>query len=186
MSKPPRKNLRDRNAAAIAGPDISSTSVEHVDVPAEPSAPTAKTTPKAPALPSDMARIGIYFHPDQFDTAKAAYLADWQAGGDADTFGRWIAQALDEHAARTPAQRGQLTQPQERAATRGNTRSFSIPANTVARMRESITADQQHGRWPSDSAWCGEAITAAVNQARRRAGGSLPTPPARLPNRLAR
>lgn len=184
MSKPPRKNLRDRNAAAIAGPTTSSTPAEHVDVPAVQTTTKARTT--APAVSSETARIGIYFHPDQFDTAKAAYLADWQAGGDADTFGRWIAQALDEHAARTPAQRGQLTQPQERAATRGNTRSFSIPASTVVRMRESITADQQHGRWPSDSAWCGEAITAAANQARQRAGGSLPTPPARLPNRLAR
>lgn len=53
-------------------------------------------------------------------------------------------------------------------------------------MRAAITADQQAGRWPSDSAWCGEAIAAAVDQARAQSGGSLPTPPPRLPNRLVR
>ncbi len=61
-----------------------------------------------------------------------------------------------------------------------------IPTDTVARMRAAINADQQAGRWPSDSAWCSEAIASAVDAARTKNDGSLPTPPPRLPNRLVR
>jgi hypothetical protein len=53
-------------------------------------------------------------------------------------------------------------------------------------MRAAINADQQAGRWPSDSAWCSEAIASAVDAARTKNEGSLPTPPPRLPNRLVR
>ena len=56
----------------------------------------------------------------------------------------------------------------------------------MQRMRSAITADQQAGRWPSDSAWSAEAIALAVDEARKANGGTLPTPPARLPNRLVR
>lgn len=106
--------------------------------------------------------------------------------GEADTFARWIAAAIDTYARRTPEQRAGA-KPRGRAEKRtGSSRSFAIPTDTVARMRAAITADQQAGRWPSDSAWCGEAIAAAVDQARNQAGGSLPTPPPRLPNRLVR
>ena len=41
-------------------------------------------------------------------------------------------------------------------------------------------------RLASDSAWCSEAIAAAVDAARTKNDGSLPTPPPRLPNRLVR
>ncbi len=196
MSNPSRKSLRDRNSEAIAGPTgagaAGSSSPDDALAGEKPTSATApsittrtSSTPVATAA-DETARIGIYFHPEQFETAKAAYLADWQSGGQADTFARWIAGALDEHARRTPQQRGQLARPQERATTRGSSRSFKLPARTVTNMRQSINADQNVGRWPSDSAWCGDAIAAAANQARQRAGGTLPTPPNRLPNRLAR
>ena len=97
-----------------------------------------------------------------------------------------IAAAIEAYAARTPNQRA-TAQPRVRADERtGSTRSFAIPTDTVAQLRAAITADQRAGRWPSDSAWCGEAIARAVESARQANGGSLPTPPARLPNRLAR
>lgn len=135
---------------------------------------------------SETERLGLYLTPAEFDDAKAAYLADWKNGGQADTFARWIAAAIDTYAQRTPKQRAGA-KPRGRAEERtGSTRSFAIPTDTVARMRSAITADQHASRWPSDSAWCGEAIAAAVDQARRRGGGSLPTPPPRLPNRLVR
>ena len=122
----------------------------------------------------------------QFTGDALAYLADWTNGGEADTFARWIAAAIETYAARTPKQRA-TAQPRGRADERtGSTRSFAIPTDTVARMRAAINADQQAGRWPSDSAWCSEAIAAAVDAARTKNDGSLPTPPPRLPNRLVR
>lgn len=135
----------------------------------------------------DTARLGIYLTPVEFDDARASYLADWANGGDADTFARWIAGALDRHAARTAKQRAARDRLRGRSDARtGSTRSFSIPTSTMQRMRAAITADQQAGRWPSDSAWCAEAIALAVDDARKANGGTLPTPPARLPNRLVR
>lgn len=142
---------------------------------------------KAPATAGETARLGIYLTPAEFDNAKAAYLADWTHGGTADTFARWIAAAIDTHAARTPQERAATATPRGRAEERtGSTRSFSIPTDTVGRMRAAISADHQGGRWPSDSAWCGEAIAHAVDAARAKNGGTLPTPPPRLPNRLVR
>lgn len=135
----------------------------------------------------DTARLGIYLTPVEFDDARASYLADWANGGEADTFARWIAGALDRHAARTAKQRAARDRLRGRSDARtGSTRSFSIPTSTMQRMRAAITADQQAGRWPSDSAWCAEAIALAVDDARKANGGTLPTPPARLPNRLVR
>ena len=199
-----RRTLRDRNRAAIGiDTDIPQAPIEPPPVgegpatAAEPAEPQTTTSPPAeqptppPAAATTgagaTARLGIYLTPVEFDQAKAGYLADWTNGGTADTFARWIAAAIDTHAARTPRQRATEAQPRERSDERtGSTRSFSIPVETVARMRAAITADQHAGRWPSDSAWCGEAISLAVSAARDRNGGALPTPPPRLPNRLVR
>lgn len=192
-----RRSLRDRNSAAIAldPPEIQpaaqpGSSVKAAEAqkgrPRSSSSP-AKGRPPAARTAGTTARLGIYLTPAEFDAAKAAYLADWTHGGAADTFARWIAAAIDTYAARTPRQRAAGAEPRGRADERtGSTRSFAIPTDTVARMRTAITADQQAGRWPSDSAWCAEAIRSAVDAARTENGGVLPTPPPRLPNRLVR
>ena len=205
-----RRSLQDRNRDAIAIDPEGAKPKDTAEAlsPAEPahqmtppraverpekavshtSAPKRSTAGRRvpTAAASETARLGIYLTPAEFDDGKAAYLADWTNGGVADTFARWIAAAIDAYAARTPKQRA-TAQPRGRAAERtGSTRSFSIPNDSVARMRAAINADQQAGRWPSDSAWCGEAIAFAVDVARTENKGTLPTPPPRLPNRLVR
>ncbi|QGX08825.1 hypothetical protein EEW87_17625 (plasmid) [Janibacter melonis] len=213
MSPQKRRTLGDRNRAAIAGEPDPASPVETTTQPIEPVAtaptrapkpdtktPTAKTsTPRKSATKTatpakaekqgagQVTRLGIYVTPQEFTDAKAAYLAAWQLGGEADTFAKWIGAAIDAHASRSVTERTELARPQERSAQRsGSTRSFSVASDVVARMRKAITADQQAGRFPSDSAWCGDAIAAAVQSTRQAAGGDLPTPPARLPNRLVR
>ena len=204
-----RRSLRDRNRAAIAldpdTPDLEPTaeprSSAQRSTPEEPTqadkASTAAAKAPAPNKPavarkaataaaSDTARLGIYLTPEEFDDAKAGYLAEWSNGGESDTFGKWIAAAIEAYAARTPKQRAAAPARGRAEERTGYTRSFTIPSDTVGRMRAAITADQKAGRWPSDSAWCGEAIAAAVDQARDQNGGTLPTPPPRLPNRLVR
>ena len=200
-----RRSLRDRNRAAIGidadsplTPDepltVGQRPAETAAKPAEPQTtsppPSEQASPHQPTATAGAgatARLGIYLTPAEFDQAKAGYLADWTNGGTADTFARWIAAAIDTHAARTPQRRAAEALPRGRADERtGSTRSFSIPVETMARMRAAITADQHAGRWPSDSAWCGEAIGLAVSAARTRNGDTLPTPPPRLPNRLVR
>lgn len=156
--------------------------------PAQPGGPGKDAEGAAGAAWPRMARLGVYLTPGEFDSAKAGYLADFTHGGQADTFARWVAAAIGTHAARTPTQRAELAQPPKARADRrtGSSRSFSVPADTVTRMRAAITADQHADRWLSASAWCGQAIALAVDAARAQAGGTLPTPPPRLPNRLIR
>lgn len=204
-----RRTLGDRNRASIAldpTPDVNQPAAAPAGLATPPAVMTtadssqtatskasrsvseASTPPpgRKAAAASGTARLGIYLTPKEFDDARSGYLADWSNGGEADTFGRWIAGAIDDYAARTPKQRATAA-PRGRAEERtGSTRSFAIPTDTVARMREAINADQQAGRWPSDSAWCSEAIAAAVDRARDRNAGVLPAPPMRLPNRLTR
>ena len=131
-------------------------------------------------------RVSLHFPPGAFDDARAAYLCDWQHGGSADTLARWVAAAITTHAARTTAERAAAALPVENRAGRGQTRSFDLPAEVVAMMHDAITTDQEANRWPSDSRWAVEAVAAAVDAGRTRAGGDLPAPPARLPNRLKR
>lgn len=137
---------------------------------------------------SHTARLGVYLTPEEFTNAKAAYLAAWQLGGEADTFARWIGAALERHARRSATERADLARAHDRGDARrgGAARSFNVPTDTLTRMREAITADQHAGRWPTDSAWSGDAIAAEVEETRTANGGALPTPPPRLPNRLKR
>lgn len=197
-SEPAEQAPAASSSPATAEPTVEKT--ETATAPQKAAAPVkAKPTAKeperekatpgskvAPTPPAGTTRAGIYFQPEEFEETKAAYLADWQNGGEADTFTRWIAAAIETHAARTPAQRKQLARPEERAESRGLTRTFNLADQTIAKMREGITADQGASRWLSDSSWCGEAVAAAVSIARDRNGGVLPKPPARLPNRLKR
>lgn len=191
MNRPaPRKSSLAGSTPVTPSHNAAPPSVATVVDEAPARAATPKTRPArttAPAQTSgETVRVGMYLAPEEFSAARAAYLADWNNGGEADTFARWVAAAIDSYAARSPKQRSGAT-PRGRGDERtGVTRSFNIPTETVARMRTAITADREAGRWPSDSAWCGEAIAYSVDLARGRNGGTLPTPPARLPNRLVR
>lgn len=205
-----RQSLRDRNTEAItteamppeqvetATPTAEAAPVSTVetkdpaknDVPVKAPAkatPTAKKTAPPVSAASEVTRLGIYLTAEQFTGAKAAYLADWINGGEANTFTRWIGDVLSTHAERSPQERVQRSKLRDRATERtGSSRSFNVPTAAVEQMRAAITADHGAGRWPSDSAWCGEAIDLATEDAKAKNGGSLPAPPARLPNRLTR
>lgn len=129
---------------------------------------------------SNMDTVSVCLNPDLYRLAKAAFLADWHAGGTADTFGDWIAGACLRHAHLTPQQRADhpAIQPS------GQPRSFTIGAQARAAIDAAITADATAGYWTTRSAWVLTAITTAIQHARHRAGGTLPTPPDRLPGRL--
>lgn len=201
--------------SALSGSVIAPPPQENLEKPADPPAPEEAAQPQhqqspgeavkerptrstkktsAPAKPrpqtntASTQRIGIYFRPGQFEAAKSAYLVDWQAGGEADTFALWIAAAVERHASLTPALRATATKKLHagESGERGLTRSFNLPDTTVAAIKEAMAADREAGHWGSQSEFCGVAIAAATEAARERAGGTLPPAPARLPNRLIR
>lgn len=131
-------------------------------------------------------RIAIYLPAAEFQDARAAYLADWAAGGASETFGAWIAQVLDAHAGRSATERAAFAATLDTgAAVDPQTRTFAIDEHTATRVSSALSADHAAGRWPSESAWAREALAIAVTQTKRRDGG-LPTPPTRLPNKLRR
>lgn len=201
MATPKRTSLADRNKEAIHREEAPAVQVAAPApvVPAAapnaaPVAPKEKAKPAAAkiavaptATAGEVSRLGIYLTPEQFTDAKAAYLADWINGGEANTFTRWIGEVLSTHAQRTPQERAERSMLRGRSTERtGSSRSFNVPTTAVEQMRAAITADHAVGRWPSDSAWCAEAIDLATETAKEKNGGALPTPPARLPNRLTR
>ena len=181
-----RPTLADRRRSAI----LSQTPPQ----PAQ-TAPPAATAPEPPAPPTEeneeknrrdqtagagMDTVSVCLTPETYQQAKAAFLADWHAGGTADTFGDWIAGACLRHAHLTPQQRADhpVTQPS------GQPRSFTIGVEARAAIDAALTADATAGYWTTRSAWVLTAIDAAITTAQNRAGGTLPTPPDRLPGRL--
>lgn len=200
MAAPKRRTLADRNNDAISREDKpvikeAAPVAPVVQKPATlPTAEIATETPKKaktvgrPARTIDVTRLGIYLTPEQFNNSKAAYLADWSNGGEANTFTKWIGEALTTHATRSPQERQKnaVERPARAEKRTGSSRSFNVPTEAVQKMRAAISQEHEEGRWLSDSAWCGEAIDAAISEAQKRNGGSLPVPPERLPNRLVR
>lgn len=132
--------------------------------------------------------LGIYLTADMYAAMKSAYLADWGNGGQSDTLYKWVTAALGDHASRTPSERaGYASTGPARAEHRtGNTRAFKVDGDVYQRMQDALAADEAAQRWTSESAWSVEALTAAIEAARAANGGTLPDPPARLPNRLKR
>lgn len=200
MAAPKRRTLADRNNDAISREDKSAIKeaapvAPVVQEPAMLPTPEAKTeAPKRakavgrPARTVDVTRVGIYLTPEQFINSKAAYLADWNNGGEANTFTNWIGEALTMHAKRSPKERQKnaVQRPARSEKRTGSSRSFNVPTEAVQKMRAAINEEHAIERWLSDSAWCGEALDAAIQAAQERNGGTLPTPPERLPNRLTR
>ncbi len=158
----------------------------------EEPAPTTERggSPRQPqVLPAGTARLGLYLRQTTLEGAKSAYVADLDTLPNPPTsFARWIATALDTHAARTPADRAQLAaaHPDPEEGRRGVNRAFILPVDTIARMEETTGIDRRAGRMQSVSQLAAEALRIAIEEARQRNGGSLPVAPKRLPNKPTR
>lgn len=145
-------------------------------------------TPRTPA--AGLVRKSAYVPESEWQDARAAYLADWRAGGEANSIAKWVEQAAQDFARLTPAQRAKvIPDPAPRAAdgtVTGKPRSYTVAQATAEAITQAMADDQESGRWDSESAWLRGAMTRAVEAARTREGGSLPAAPARLPARLTR
>ncbi|MEQ7845745.1 hypothetical protein [Nocardioides kribbensis] len=135
-------------------------------------------------------RTGIYWRPSLWALARSAYVADLDHDpGSPDAFVSWLGRALEQHAARTPAQRVAISEdPQLQDATgAGVNRSHPLRVRTIELVEEAVIADRgELGRVVSRSAFAAEAVVAAARAARERIGRPLPPPPARLSNRPPR
>ena len=168
-TQPRRKSLADRNREAIQRDPI-----DHAD-PSRPERRARTTT-------TDTTRVSVSMSPAQFTAVKAAFIADWQRTRHHDTFPAWVAAALERHATLSSAQRAALAGD---GPTGKSPRSFVIPNIVGNQIKDALAEDARHGDFYTVSAWCHHALMAAVATARDRNGGDLPSPPARLPIRLA-
>lgn len=132
-------------------------------------------------------RTGIYWKPSVWALARSAYVADLDHDpGSPGAFVSWLGRALEQHAARTPAQRVAISKdPQLRDLTgAGVNQSHPLRVRTIELVKEAVIADRgELGRVVSRSAFAAEAVVAAAQTARERLGRPLPPPPARLSNR---
>lgn len=207
-----RPSLRDREAQGLSGilrdqppPQVDAEPAKPASMPpnAEPATPPEpavhpdptgkpprrKPGPKPQTNRPPTVRLGGYWQPGTFDTAKRGYLADLDTQPDSPgTFAGWIDRAIRHHAELTPQQRQQVAAKlgEESHEGQGNSRSFDVAADTVQAMESAVAADRRHGRVTSRAGFIAEAARAAVVEARTRYGAELPAAPARLPNRPPR
>ncbi len=185
----PRRTLREFDDTAIAATDPTPPSTPVAATAAKQSPPRARTlkasSPKAPAVAGSVTRVGLYFQPATFEAAKSAYIIDLDTVPDAaDSFARWIGNAIAAHTRLAPAARADLAAGHPTAEPGGGfTRSFFLPTHTIDAMNQAIIDDRQAHRVVSRSQFSSEAVHAAIAAARARNGGVLPPPPARLPNK---
>lgn len=199
---PKRRSIRDRDtetidtettevqAEAVAAQSVPATAPTTKDTaPSEDQADTAREHRRQRSALDDRINLGVYLTAETYDEMKAAYLADWSnRRGEADTLYQWVTNALSTHASLSSTSRvKRSTAGAKRATIRtGNTKAFKVATDVYQRMQDAIAADESAGHWSSESAWSVDAITHAISAARAANGGTLPNPPARLPNRLKR
>lgn len=152
------------------------------------------TDPATPAAPATTpVRLALYWPTrDDYDEARSAYVAATDHGHPAPSFAAWIADVVRTHAALTPARRAAVAaeapppprSPRGRAA--GLSRTVVLDqadADVPELIATASRADRAHGRAAGPSQFVAEAVRVAVAAARALTGGTLPPPPARLPNR---
>lgn len=190
-----RKSLRDLDNAALgdtppaAAPPAPPTAKKAARTDADAPKP-ARTQATKPVPSRTSTTIGVYLQRPTFNAARSAYIADLDnLSTGPDTFARWIDDALAAHAGLDTSARksiGERQQPEQRTEARGINRTFQVGQDTIDAVNAALIADRKAGHLRSRSEFAVEAILAATEAAKQRAGGVLPEAPARLPNRAMR
>lgn len=103
-------------------------------------------------------------------------------------FARWLVAAVEQHLARTPAERAAIGERlDEHTAGRGTSRAHRVGEEFIDAVEQAIITDRRElGRVVSRSRFVLESVTAAAAAARDRLGRPLPPPPRLLANRPPR
>ena len=135
--------------------------------------------------------IGLYWDPQVWSTARAAYLSDLDRDPQCpDAYIGWLHRVIELHIDRGAAGRAAagVEQPQRRRGGQGLTRTYPLSDDVVERMDSAIVADRRDlGRALGRSGFVHEAVTLGIAAAiSRRDDATLPPAPARLPTRPRR
>lgn len=174
------KTLREHNKAAISRPETPTPQKTEQQPAAADPAQQERGSGPASTL-SNRERLGIRMPDEEWAAARSAYLSDWRAGGQADTFLIWISGVIDSYV-RRPARTAEPTM----SGAKWETKTFLIPTDVLERLRAAVAERQARGEMTSQNELARRAIAAAVDVATTREGGTLPPVTGRLPNKLRR
>ena len=185
-----RRRAKSRPVLGEAPAPVEAPAASPVDLEA-PAEPKAKRVRPPREVPEGITRTSYYFPDEEWEAARAAFLADWYAGGEAASIARWISDAMHAFARMSPSERDGLIPDAERRSpngeARGGAHTLSLDSDAIKAMKTAKTDDVAAGRKGDvDSAWVRGAIAVAVATARTREGGHLDPAPVRLPARLER
>lgn len=141
-------------------------------------------------MSEEQVATGLYWDPETWQLARAAYVADLDHDPDCPAgFLWWLHRSIELHGAQGAVGRAALgVAPQSvRSAGRGFNRHHPLKVSTRAALEQAILDDRvELGRVLSRSAWVHEAVTVAIARSRNRLGRDLVLVPGRLPNRPVR
>ena len=195
MSKPKRRSLAERNAAAIADAGQAADGGGVAEQPAAPPqspAPTeqpAATPPPAPPVSTksdgDPKRTSVYLTAEDLRDARSAFIVDFDhRPGSPGSFGLWAAGAIGELAALDVDERQAIRESLGAAGAGANRpQQLLVPDDVDAAVGDAMRRDRLAGVVDrSRSVFYSYALRWQARQAARRAGlTDLPEPPARLP-----
>lgn len=135
--------------------------------------------------------IGLYWDPETWSTARAAYLSDLDRDPQCpDAYIGWLHRVIELHIERGPADRAAagVEPPARRQGGQGLTRTYPLVDDLVERMDDAIVDDRRElGRALGRSSFVHEAVSLGIVAATaRRDDGQLPAAPAKLPTRPRR
>jgi hypothetical protein len=134
-------------------------------------------------------QMGVYWPREVWELARSAYVADLDCDPESPAvFARWLVAAIEEHLARTPAERAAISKRLDKHSRgRGTSRAHRVGDHLISAIEQAIITDRRElGRVVSRSRFVLEAATAAAAEARDRRGRPLPPPPRLLVNRPPR
>ncbi|MBU2698865.1 MULTISPECIES: hypothetical protein [Pimelobacter] len=132
--------------------------------------------------------LGLYFPVvDDLELARRAFATDFYEHDGPAAFSEWLSRAILAHAKRTPGQRAELAQPRREKSrgVKGKLRKIDVRPEISAAVEAGRTADREElRRTTSVSAWCYDAVMAAIDDTRNRTAGDLVVIDGPLPSRL--
>lgn len=133
--------------------------------------------------------MGVYWPRQVWELARSAYVSDLDTNPESPgVFARWLVAGIEQHLARTPAEREVIAARLDgQFRGRGTSRAHRVGADLIDAIEQAIITDRRElGRVASRSRFVLEAVTAAAETARNRLGRPLPPPPRLLANRPPR
>lgn len=144
---------------------VTEDSLEQVGAPepAQVEDQTQRPRPGPKAAGDHPVQLNVRLDPSTYDLLNRAYLKDYDTPGGATSLGAWVGDAIEKHAALTPARRAQSSRNLP-AQESPKPRAFRIPDAVWSRLDAACAGDRKAGRRSGRSSFAQEAIGVALQK----------------------